>query len=634
MNELSCLPSIVTLTKHFGVPYQQFYDQIIVHILRELLSNKFQSENLDFFLSKEIPLIFTSSKREAPFHLSLYLVCRKKPHAAKFFQEMVSKWLIPGKLFSPSFSLVADFAFEEFKEVVCTLVEIQFPIQRELDYEVMMKNLEIISHEIKLGVTSSYHAHRVLEMRGLSANEKITLVQEEIAQLVERFPQRVDYDIFSLMQHCFVVSREEFRLIRESHHLARVIVSLYLLRKNLILRVEKEPQKRQISFFCKKALLYLPLGTKHVLSLFVGINFLRENEVFAKKHLMKAIQTFIPHSKPIEESYLEIQECDYSTHLFYLEIEKEDRDPFSLEEIYLLKKELPEHLKGRVEYLLRPIFMPRNEEEVMRNIIVLSHQLKYVKDLPQVIISFDEQTDKHLSFTVILVRVLDQYALELSSVIKKIDKSYEVLIERERKVGMIRNKYEKQAVVLRFKLPSLPFLREDDSLDLYLARKEVVNQLTEAFGEIRDFNGGMISKQSEAFLSLKKLLGSLAFQHKLLLENFFHSIYPIEARSILNPKILKNLFLMLLSASKKKQKKFAYTFESEEGYQLALIDFYEVGLKKNVIEAVNELGLLSRKLIQLHLQTVDGIFLGYIYLEYDEEKKKIFYNTLKEALDI
>lgn len=91
---------------------------------------------------------------------------------------------------------------------------------------------------------------------------------------------------------------------------------------------------------------------------------------------------------------------------------------------------------------------------------------------------------------------------------------------------------------------------------------------------------------------------------------------------------------MLLSASKKKQKKFAYTFESEEGCQLALIDFYEVGLKKNVIEAVNELGLLSRKLIQLHLQTVDGIFLGYIYLEYDEEKKKIFYNTLKEALDI
>jgi hypothetical protein len=320
-------------------------------------------------------------------------------------------------------------------------------------------------------------------------------------------------------------------------------------------------------------------------------------------------------------------------HLFYLEIEKEDGEQFTIDEIKLLKQEIPDNLKGRVEYLLRPIFMPRNEEEVMRNIIVLSNQLKYVKDLPQVIISCDEQTDKHLSFTVVLVRLLDQNLSDLSLLVKRINPQYEVMIERERKVGLIRNKYQKQAVVLRVKLPSSPFLREDDSLDLYLARKDVVLELQKAFGEIRDFNGGMISKQSEAFLGLKKLLGSLAFQHKLLLENFFHAIYPIEARSILNPKILKNLFLMLLSTSKKKKKKYAYTFENEEGVQLVLIDFYEIGLKQNVLEAVNRLGILSRKLIQMHLQTVDGVYLGYIHLEFDEEKKRVFYQTLKEVLD-
>lgn len=630
MSGLAVCPKIVMLVHHALEGFQPFYEKLVVEIVQHVLSD--QNKELGF-LENSLPFIQISAKKKTPFQVSFYLICKKKSHVPKFFNEIMTKWLIPGKLLSPSFSIVADFQFDLQESPVMTLCELQFTIQRELDYDVMYKNFEILSQEIRLGVNSTFHAHRILEMRGLSGTEKIGLVQEEISHLIERFPHRFDYDMFALMQHCFVVSREEFKMIRESHHLSRVISSLYLLKKSLSLRIEKSPEKRHIAFFCKKALLHLPLGTKHVLSIYVGLNFLRENEVFAKKHLIKALQTFLPKVRAVEESYLEIQELDYSTHLFYLEVEKEDKDFFSHEEMRLLKKELPDHLKARVEYLLRPIFMPRNEEEVMRNIIVLSHQLKYVKDLPQVIISFDEQTDKHLKFTVILVRLLDESSCEPLPLLKKIDSSYEVVLERQRKVGLLRNKYTKEALVIRFILPSTPFLREDDSLDLYLARKEIAFELQKAFGEIRDFNGGMIAKQSEAFLSLKKLLGFLAFQHKLLLENFFHSIYPIEARSTLNPKILKNLFLMLLSTTKKKTKKFAYTFESEEGYQLVIIDFYEVGLKQTVIEAINHLAILSRKLIQLHLQTVDGIFLGFVYLEYEEEKKKVFYQTLKDVLD-
>ncbi len=633
MRQVFACPKIVTLTKPSSMACEQSYDQIIGDIVSELLSFHRQGEFSKDLLHAFDPIIFYSEKIQVPFHLSFFLICQKKNHAPKFFNEMITRWLIPGKMLSPVFSLMADFEFEEYRGQVFTVCQLQFFIQREFDADVMIKNFAILKHEIKLGVTSVYHAHRVLEMRGLSGSEKIGLVQEEITNLIERFPLRFDYDMFAMMQHCFVVSKEEFKMMRECHHLVRVISCLYLLRKNLSIQVENAFEKRQISFFCKKAILYLPLGAKRVLSVFVGLNFLRENEIFAKKHLTRAIQNFIPHIKPVEESYFEIQEPDQSMHLFYLEIEKEDNEPFTQEEIKLLKQEIPDNLKGRVEYLLRPIFMPRNEEEVMRNIIVLSHQLKYVKDLPQVIISFDEQTDKHLSFTVILVRLLDDGAKEAHILAKQINAQYDVMIERERKVGLIRNKYPKQAIVLRVKLPSTPFLREDDSLDLYLARKDVVIELQKAFGEIRDFNGGMISKQSEAFLNLKKLLGSLAFQHKLLLENFFHAIYPIEARSILNPKILKNLFLMLLSTSKKKTKKYAYTLEHEEGLQLVLIDFYEIGLKQNVIEAINRLGILSRKLIQMHLQTVEGVYLGYVHLEFDEEKKKLFYQTLKEVLD-
>lgn len=626
-------PKIVALTQRFG-ECQYDLDHIdLTKKLQELLSGHLVGYSFEDFFLKELPLVVHSDLQPPPFHLRLYLLCKKRSHVGRFFMEMVGRWLVPGKLLPSSFCFMRDFKFEEGGETTYTFIEMQVPIERKWDAEVVLRHLDLLIQEIKLGVSSTYHGYRVLEMRGLSGHEKIGIIQEEITRFLERFPQRFDYDIFTLMQHCFLVAGEEFKRMRECHHLIRVIASLYLLRKELLLRVEAHPQKRHISLVLKSAQLNLPLGTKYVLTVCVGLNFLREHEIFAKRHLIRAIQTCLPYSRAIEESYLEIEEPTCSVHLLYLEIEKEDKESFTLQEIQQLKQELPYNLKGRIEYLLRPIFMPRNEEEVMRNIILLSHQLKYVKDLPQVVIAFDEQTDKQLVFTVILTRVVSDQSFLASVLLKKMSDNYEPIIERERQVGVIRNKYVKQALVIRMKLPSSPFLREDDSVDLYVARREVLSEIQKAFGEVRDFNGGMISKQSEAFLALKKMLGSVAHQHKLLLENFFHSIYPIECRSVLNPRFLTKLFAMLLAPAKQQNKWCGLSFDSEEGCDLALIDFYEIGCKQKVLDAIHPLGILSRKLVQIHLQTVDGIHLGFIYLEHDDEKKRLFFETLKGALD-
>ena len=40
---------------------------------------------------------------------------------------------------------------------------------------------------------------------------------------------------------------------------------------------------------------------------------------------------------------------------------------------------LPDQIKEHIEQLTHPIFMPRNEEEVLRNIMALSRQLRYVE---------------------------------------------------------------------------------------------------------------------------------------------------------------------------------------------------------------------------------------------------------------
>lgn len=610
------------------------YRKLIADILCKRFLKKQTLDALEPFLLSELPFLVTSDFDTPPCSFSFYLLCKKRKSIGKFFLEIVSRWAVPGKIVSTPFCFICDFALDGDLEKVYTIAKLQISLLGKWDLEVLKKNLEVLLQEIKLGASSSYHAHHILEVRGISSSEKIGLVQEKITELMERFPKRFDYDVFTLMQHFFLISREEFKSIRETTHLVRVISSLYFLRQELIKSQDSGKQTRQIFVQLKRTKLKLPLGIKNVLAVCVGIGSLRENELFTKRHLVRAIQTLVPSVKVIEESYLEIEEGDYPIHFLYLEMEREDKDIFSIEDVQLLKEELPSHLLARVEHLLRPVFMPRNEEEVMRNILILSHQLKYVKDLPQVMISFDEQTDKILRFTVIIVRVLDKSSVALASYLKMINPNYELLIERERKLGKIRNKYDKEASVIRFQLPVTPFLREDDSVDLYAARKEIVNELEKAVGDLRDYNGGMLSKQSETFLMLKKLLGKTAFDHKLLLENFFHSIYPIESRSILNPEYLKILFTMILNKNLKSSRGFTVQVSEEESVFLALIEFHELGIKQNVVSEITKLGISSRKLVQMHLQTVSGIYLGYVLLEHAEEKRKIFLKALQAALDI
>jgi hypothetical protein len=80
---------------------------------------------------------------------------------------------------------------------------------------------------------------------------------------------------------------------------------------------------------------------------------------------------------------------------------------------------------------------------------------------------------------------------------------------------------------------------EDGSLDLFKARQDVVHELQQVIGEMRDYNGGMISKQVEL---LRLLKSSLDPKDELLVESLFHALFPIEMRSILPCELIKNLF--------------------------------------------------------------------------------------------
>lgn len=469
--------------------------------------------------------------------LKISLVCPRKKGAAKFFYDFVTRSLVPGK----EVEVVTHFAMQ-YESL--TVAELILKLECVEDLDVAKSNWPFLKNEILLGTSSLYHAKKILELRGLSFDEKAVLVQEKLGLMMKRFPDHFESDIFRDMQCLFLATSENFKKTHAPTELARIIFTLYLFRKSLEKRMGKNPNRRHLALKCRRGHTHTTFGLKSVLSVFVGLSFLKEHEIFEEKHLQLALNYLVPDAQVVAGSYFSFDAC------FYIEFER--AGPFSKEEILELEKRLPSEIRARIEQLVSPVFMPRNEEEVMRNILTLSGELKYLRDLPQVMISFYKQTEHQIIFTVTLVRVLHNSP--------QIQEAENLTIDRIKTVGLLRQKYPKEAVVMKISLPMKNFIREDFSVDLFAARLQVVKEVEKIVGEVRDYNGGMIAKQSENFAQLKTLLGDLAIKHPLFLQNFFHSIFPASLSATIEPEKLKILFEMLLEKGESQREVDGQTF--------------------------------------------------------------------------
>lgn len=541
------------------------------------------------------PSITHSNYNSIENTVSFFLLCQDQVGLGAFFYEMVTRSL-PGK---PTL-----FFFSEVDETYVG-AELEMRFQNRESWERVKGHVEILKHELLVGLRSPYHANRILELKGMTLEEKRIRVQERVAKTLQRFPEKFDYDFFSLVQHYFIRSHQESLRFHEVRQISENLAGLYQLKRKLIQKIEENAERRHLFVKVRKRWLHHPFGSRQVLGVSVGLNFLREHEVFSEKHLLKAIQALIPGAEHFEESVYEYEDGEYPLLLLYMEIDSSEQA--------LLKRELPMVLKGHIEHLQRPLFMPRNEEEVMRHVVTLGGQLKFSRDLPQVILSFHGQTDQKLYFTVILARVLLPHLESAEELLEKLGDLHPQ-IERVKKIGMLRKKYFKEALVFKVELQLTDFLRDDQSVDLYKARLFVLKELEKVVGEVRDYNGGMISKQNEVLSALHELLGGDAQRYRLLLDNFFHALYPVEKRSLVPPQSLKNLFSILLQVLHKKR-----NFLTAEEDVLYLV--MEVGEREKFLEFVEQMKFSSRP-VQLQLEHDERFFFGLILEKNEQELVK------------
>ncbi len=593
-------------------------------------------EDLRDQLNAFLPLVMTSPFAESDQTLSFFLFSRYRPNAYKLFFDMFTRSLVPGKVLNCLLIYAADFRLPDFGHEVYTVCEVIVSIETLADLIELKRNLPIIEMEVRLGVESGYFARRILEIKGMGVDEKMVLIQEQMAGLVRRLPAYFDRDLFMEMQHQLVICSDEFKGNREVRYLSRLICGHYLFRRSLLEAINSEPAKRHFRLKLHRARVFVDNEYRNVLSVLVGVNFLGDKEIFEEQHLLIAIQNYIPAIKVVKGSFFANRRGNEKICTVSLEIEKLEGEKFSGQEIGLLQRELPADLKDRIGHLLHPVFMPRNEEEIMRNVLSLSNQLRYIRDLPQVFISFDEQSHSHLLFTIIVVRVVIPGSPSIQSLFEKTGTFLEYLEDRCRMLGMLRKKYSKEATIFRVRLSKLDYLRQDHSIDLYKARQVLVKELTSIIGEFRDYNGGMITKQSELLCSVRDLLALDEVKYNdLLLENFFYSLSPVIMRTVLEPEALKIAFKLLLEAAGSgilHGEPYFVTTKKEANFACAMIITKDHALHEELEAVVNQLPKQAASLAHSFVQVYDQPCIGFIYCNDDVEAQELFFSSIHDTI--
>ena len=623
-------------------------------------------------IGKELPLIATSFGESAPYIVSLrFLAYSQFTHGmGRFVSDTTSRWLVPGKQLPLVSVNSMAFEFLRYPGIGFFFHEILARIDSEADLKTVKENLDGLMREIKLNILTVHHARRIVGQKKLTldqkkmiiqenvssllgrqhnkndetiydnahqllikilADQKVSQINETITPLLELRPQIFERDVFIEVQDALELFHDEFIATRDPKYMRRIVSYMYLFKKSVSNLNLLHPDQRHLSYKLLKT--RANDDGRHVLGVVLSLNLLRETEIFEKRNLLKALQSILPYLRMVPNSYVDARKTN-SVRNFFIEVQKEDGQPFTPREISSIRTKLFTEVKTRIESIINPIFMQKNEEEIMRNILILSNQLKYVQDIPQATITFLKQSDHTLSFIVVLVRLLRFEDLPLKLLFAKHTDSIHIENHEVKAMGLLRKKYAKEANVFEVHVKKERFLREDFSLDLYEARRMVYNSLSNILGDIRDYNGGMISKQNEALGELTKLLLQEEIKNDFLIENYFYSLNPVYMQSVHSTHILKKQFMMLLQASEHDYTQQPYFMQVQivDNFFILMLGSMTPSFKDVINENLEKLSLDKTNLTTSFLNNHDVLCLGYLYrFNHPKDYEQIIVNVTESV---
>ncbi len=362
-----------------------------------------------------------------------------------------------------------------------------------------------------------------------------------------------------------------------------------------------------------------------------------------RRYILETLAKWLIPGKQVEISggiNLNFHFAKDSTHKFF--VAQELISIRNSEENEIIRKNLPDlllELKEKLaseflrqnENIVHPIFMPRNEEELIRNLIVLAAQIRYVRDLPQVSIHYEKQSDTDLTFTIIIARLLKGSVEPIRKVLEKSHLKFD--IDDVRYMGYVKHKYPKETSILHVDVDKRPFFRPDRSVDLLKARQKIVQEMSRTFGEFRDFNGGMILKQNESLVLLRNEVGKLSREQEFLLENYFYSLKPAIMQTIHDTPVLLRHFQLLNTVLKSDLHLQPYHLVAESLGKIFLcfIGAASPTFKEGVLNAIARLEISSRDLTTSFLEVEERSAMGFLLRLESPEIAQQFQEAILQA---
>lgn len=610
-------------------------ESIVHKVLKECKLSYRDDPSFWQIFRQHIPIVHWEPCECAPGGVMVYLLCQALNNydLSHFFGEMISRWLVPGKLATILSTKHLTFRFQDVPDESYFISEIFALVDDERAFGAIQKNMNALAQEIALGAVSAHHARHILVTKALTQEHKTTLIHKTIVELSTRKFKPIGPEVFFEMHHFLLASDDEFKRIRDVRHMCRIICYHNWFRRQL--RRTKDTDQRQIMVKPLHATLKFQFGEKRVLGLVLAMSFIKEYEQFEARHIVSACQRLIPGITVVPRSYFTYQNPSDPIQSFYLEIEKRDGQELTAKEVALLRQGLLVEIPHCIEQLSHTLFIPQNEEEIMRNILLLSHEIRYVRDMPQMIITFQGQSDTTIRFHVTLLRLckeVDTPPLEVE--FAKVSELVEFESTSRKVIGHVRNKYPKEANTFLLECRKEPFMRVDHSVDLSRAREFISAAIRKAMGNVRDLNGGLMSQQNQLLVGLKELLTQEERKEEIHLENLFHELQPVLMRSLLPPELIKQLFDLFLLLHNEIPTNNAPRFR-EIRHKTALcvmICAHDPSVFDELQKQILALDFKDQELASCRM-TSDGLYyVGYILVGCEPQKLSDFQQALQTTL--
>lgn len=460
----------------------------------------------------------------------------------------------------------------------------------------------------------------------LPCHFSFSFVYFKIKQWLKRFPFHDEEAFFNELMLFYFLAPKKHLDHRTEQHCFRSVLTIYLLQKDLLHSLAFSHALRHVKMRWIPTRLFFPFSSKPVLGCFLGFNTIDRYELFDEENVTLALEKHFPQYRMVKESFYSHASQHKDLKIFYFEIEKRDGASFSLAERKMLKASLEEKIKNSIQILSPLVFSNTNEEEIYKNILILSREIQSAEDLPHAYISLDHHSGKEIVFRVILLYAAPYYRFSLNKCF--FDCTF--ISERVFTVRHIDN-CPIEAQIFRLLFPREPsYLRSDGSLDFYFAREKAVDSIRAAIGEFRDYNGGILLKQQELFRDFKN---SFPEVDQELLNIFFYTLMPLEKRIIIRLNVLCTLFSNFLENRTKQIKSF-YSFVTHYNRPdfLLLIQVNHFSYVEVVSKVLQEMIFNGQQMVYNFIETSGEAFVNCILFQTDEEKATPLLQALREEL--